>query len=159
MIGRYPNAASFGAAAKVRYRTSGLELLWLVPPPLVFKPSPIRKCIGLFVRFLPDQSRQFVTAPLPETMTEFKKEWRGLNSIGRAMTMVEQDGEMTAEIRYYILSIPPKVKTFAAANRGHWSIENSLHWVLDVTFKEDASQIRTGHVPENFGFLRRFAIS
>jgi predicted transposase YbfD/YdcC len=106
-----------------------------------------------------EETRQFVTAPLPEEMTEFKKEWRGLDSIGRAMTMVERDGEMTADVRYYILSIPPKVKTFAAAVRGHWSIENSLHWVLDVTFKEDASQIRIGYGPENFGFLRRFVIS
>jgi len=105
------------------------------------------------------ETRQFVVSPLPEIMTEFKKEWRGLNSIGRAMSMVERDGKVTIEVRYYILSIPPKVKTFSTAVRGHWSIENSLHWVLDVVFKEDASQIRIGHGPENFGFLRRFVIS
>ena len=73
--------------------------------------------------------------------------------------MVERDGKVTIEVRYFILSIPPKVKTFSTAVRGHWSIENSLHWVLDVVFKEDASQIRIGHGPENFGFLRRFVIS
>lgn len=105
------------------------------------------------------ETRQFVVAPLPEKMTEFKKEWRGLCSIGRAMSMVECDGKVTVEVRYYILSTSPKVKAFATAVRGHWSIENSLHWVLDVVFNEDASQIRMGHGPENFGFLRRFVIS
>ena len=105
------------------------------------------------------ETRQFVTAPLPEKMTKFKKQWCGLCSIGRAMSLVERDGKETIEVRYYILSIPPKVKVFAGAVRGHWSIENSLHWVLDVVFHEDASQIRMGHGPENFGFLRRFVIS
>jgi len=105
------------------------------------------------------ETRQFVTAPLPASMAEFKKDWRGLQSIGRAMSMIERDGIVTAEVRYYILSTPPKVKAFATAVRGHWSIENSLHWVLDVVFQEDASQIRIGHGPENFGFLRRFVIS
>ena len=72
--------------------------------------------------------------------------------------MIERDGIVTAEVRYYILSTPPKVKAFATAVREHWSIENILHWVLEVVFQEDASQIRIGHGPENFGFLRRFVI-
>jgi len=106
-----------------------------------------------------EETRQFVVAPIPESMTAFKKHWRGLRSVGRALSMVECDGKVTAEVRYYILSTEPKVKQFANAVRKHWSIENGLHWVLDVVFNEDASQIEVGHGPENFGFLRRFVIS
>jgi predicted transposase YbfD/YdcC len=51
------------------------------------------------------------------------------------------------------------VKRFAEAVRGHWSIENTLHWTLDVTFDEDQSRIRKDHGPDNFALLRRFALS
>jgi len=51
------------------------------------------------------------------------------------------------------------VKRFAEATRGHWGIENSLHWILDVTFEEDHSRIRKDHGPDNFALLRRMAIS
>jgi predicted transposase YbfD/YdcC len=50
-------------------------------------------------------------------------------------------------------------KEFAAAVRGHWSIENSLHWQLDVTFSEDQSRLRRGHADANFSILRRMALS
>jgi len=63
------------------------------------------------------------------------------------------------EARYYICSTEANVGQFATATRGHWSIENSLHWVLDVVFHEDDSQLNLGHSPENFGFLRRLVIS
>jgi len=92
-------------------------------------------------------------------MATLKSQWPGLRSVGRAMSMVERDGKLTAEVRYYILSTEPRVKQFANAVRSHWSIENSLHWVLDLVFHEDASQIEVGHGPTNFGFLRRFVIS
>jgi predicted transposase YbfD/YdcC len=55
--------------------------------------------------------------------------------------------------------LPLGVKRFAEAVRGHWGIENSLHWVLDVVFGEDHSRIRKGHGPDNFALLRRFAVS
>jgi predicted transposase YbfD/YdcC len=63
------------------------------------------------------------------------------------------------QISYYLLSLPPKVKTLAAAIRQHWSIENQLHWVLDVTFTEDASRIRKRHAPQTSAMLRRLAVS
>ena len=63
------------------------------------------------------------------------------------------------ETRYYISSMKLKVKAFADAVRGHWSIENNLHWVLDVAFQEDTSRLRKDHGPENLGLVRRIALS
>lgn len=61
--------------------------------------------------------------------------------------------------RYYISSLPPKVKLLAKAVRGHWKVENQLHWVLDVAFREDHNRSRAGHAQANLGVLRRVALS
>jgi predicted transposase YbfD/YdcC len=106
-----------------------------------------------------EETRDYVIAPLPKEMAAFTTEWKGLRSIGRVIAKVKRDGQQSEETRYFILSLPPKVKQFASAARGHWGIENGLHWVLDVVFGEDASAIHIGHAPENFGFLRRFVLS
>ena len=70
-----------------------------------------------------------------------------------------RDGKEFCEIRYYLSSLPVSVKKFAIAVRAHWGIENSFHWVLDMTFNEDQSRIRKGHSPDNFALLRRFAMN
>ena len=75
------------------------------------------------------------------------------------ITITERDGKETYEVRHFISSLKPKVRQFANAVRGHWGIENSLHWVLDVTFNEDQSRIRKDYGPDNFGLLRRFALT
>lgn len=106
-----------------------------------------------------NEERDYVIAPIPKEMFALKTEWKGLRTIGRVIAKVERDGKQSEEVRYFISSLPAKVKQFAEAVRGHWGIENSLHWVLDVVFGEDASAIHIGHAPENFGFLRRFVIS
>ena len=62
-------------------------------------------------------------------------------------------------MRYYIMSRKLSAREFAAAVRGHWSIENCLHWQLDVTFGEDQSRLRCGHADANFSILRRTALS
>jgi predicted transposase YbfD/YdcC len=65
----------------------------------------------------------------------------------------------TSETRYYISSEHGlSANYFNALVRGHWAIENQLHWHLDVTFKEDDSRVRTGNAPENLSTLRKLAL-
>lgn len=85
--------------------------------------------------------------------------WPGLQSVivvVRDRTVGEQN---SCEKHYYISSQKLSAPKFLEAVRGHWGIENSLHWVLDVVFDEDGSRVRTDHGPDNFGLLRRMAIS
>ena len=70
-----------------------------------------------------------------------------------------RDGKTVGENRYYILSKFIAASRFADAVRSHWSIENRLHWQLDVTFQEDQCRIRQGHADANFSILRRAALS
>lgn len=88
-----------------------------------------------------------------------KEEWQDLQSVGMVVSTREINGETTTEARYYLCSLPVCAKTLARAVRGHWSIENSCHWILDVVFREDDSRVRTGHAAENLGLVRRLANS
>lgn len=67
-------------------------------------------------------------------------------------------GRETGEVHYFLSSLPAKVKGLARRIRQHWSIESQLHWVLDVTFTEDASRIRRGYAPQTSAMLRRLAV-
>lgn len=71
----------------------------------------------------------------------------------------EFGGKRTVERRYYLSSLPLGVATFARAVRGHWSVENKLHWVLDVCFREDQSRARAGYAAENLATLRPLALN
>lgn len=89
-----------------------------------------------------------------------KAEWAGL----RSFIMVEAQREVlghrpTLERRYFICSLAADAKEALRAVRGHWQVENSLHWVLDVAFREDACRTRTGHAPENLATLRHIAVN
>ncbi len=87
------------------------------------------------------------------------QKWKGLASIVMVRRKRILQNKEEEEICFYISSIDADASVFEQSIRSHWSIENSLHWVLDVTFKEDQSRIRNGHGPENMGLLRRLCVS
>ena len=85
-------------------------------------------------------------------------EWENLPAIGMVESTRELNGEKSLERRYYLTSVT-HIKDFARAVRRHWSVENKLHWILDVAFKEDLSRIRVHNAAENFSILRRIALN
>jgi predicted transposase YbfD/YdcC len=85
--------------------------------------------------------------------------WEGLCSVGMVESMRELNGKVTTERRYYLCSLKAEVQTFARAVRGHWGVENKLHWSLDVSFREDQSRARQGYAAENLATLRRLALN
>jgi predicted transposase YbfD/YdcC len=85
--------------------------------------------------------------------------WQDLKAITIVFSERQEQGkEKTEEMRYYIGSRAAKAKVYTNSIRSHWGIENGLHWVLDVCFKEDQSRMRTDHSPENMALLRRLAL-
>ena len=104
------------------------------------------------------ESRTYFQMPAPKSLPGFAN-WKGLLSIGIAFLWCLRDGKETAEVRYFISSLPVQVKQFAHAVRSHWGIENSCHWCLDVTYREDESRIRDEHLRENFAWLNRLTLS
>lgn len=105
-----------------------------------------------------EEIRHYVQMPAPKHLPGFGL-WKGLLTIGVAMLCCVRDGKETAEIRYFISSLPMGVRRFARAVRGHWGIENTCHWSLDITYREDESRIRNQHLRENFAWLNRFTLS
>jgi len=105
-----------------------------------------------------EEVRTYLQLPAPEGRPGFRQ-WKGLKSIGLVTSHCLREGKETVEVRYYISSLEVDVKRFARAVRGHWGIENSCHWSLDMTFREDESRLREQHLRENFAWLRRFALS
>ena len=86
-------------------------------------------------------------------------DWPGIKAIGYALRLTtHDDGRETCEVRYYICSRYLSGKRFAEAVRSHWGIE-SMHWVLDVTFREDDNRTRERTLGNNLSWLRRFAVT
>jgi predicted transposase YbfD/YdcC len=88
-----------------------------------------------------------------------KGAWKGLRSIGMVQSERRIGEKVSKETRYYIMSFEKEVQTFAYAVRTHWGIENKVHWVLDIAFREDDSRVRTGHADHNLAVLRHIALN
>ena len=96
--------------------------------------------------------------PVPKDLP-VKNDWQNLRTIGVAIRHSETSRGETNDVRFYISSLKLSVKRFAACVRGHWGIENTLHWCLDVTFREDENRVRNRTLANNLAWLKRFAIS
>lgn len=105
-----------------------------------------------------EEERTYLQLPLPENRPAFLA-WEELKSIGMVTSCCLRDGKETIEVRYYISSLGVDVNRFTRAVRGHWGIENTCHWSLDMTFREDESRTRERQLRENFAWLNRFVLS
>jgi predicted transposase YbfD/YdcC len=105
------------------------------------------------------ENRYYSLAKLPPDFP-LATQWPSIAALGMAVRVFRRsDGSETRDVRYFIVSDYLSGKRFAQAVRGHWGIENGLHWVLDVTFAEDQSRARERRLADNLSWLRRFAIS
>ena len=88
-----------------------------------------------------------------------RQQWAKLNAVVKVTAQRETATGTTVHSRYYISSLASQAKTLLNATRRHWGIENSLHWSLDVTFREDQSRVRKDHGPQNLAVLRQIALN
>ena len=84
--------------------------------------------------------------------------WKGIQTIGMVQNTIEKDGKVSVERRYHISNEKVDIELFERCCRGHWAIE-SIHWHLDVTFREDAHQTLDKMAPQNLNIIRKWALS
>jgi predicted transposase YbfD/YdcC len=104
------------------------------------------------------ETRRYWTMGNTEYLIGAEK-WIGLKSIGMVESERNVNGNISTEKRYYLLSIESDVHKFSHSVRSHWSIENQLHWILDVGFDEDASQSCRGYIAENLAVIRHISLN
>lgn len=85
--------------------------------------------------------------------------WKGLRSVVRIVSQRKFGEKVETQTRYFISSLPAHAKTILKVKRSHWKIENQLHWVLDIAFREDESRVRKDHAAENLAVLRHVALN
>ena len=101
-----------------------------------------------------EETRRVYSLEAPEWLRN-KEQWGRLSSLIMVEATRKLNDQVSAERRYYISSLAPDAKRAAEAVRGHWGIENSSHWILDVVFDEDDSRVRVGNAPENLALVRK----
>lgn len=90
---------------------------------------------------------------------EGKHEWAGIKTIAMVTRQRDVNGIVSKEKAYFISSLESDASVISKSIRTHWSIENSLHWCLDISFREDQCRVRKDHAPENMGILRHMALN
>ncbi len=107
------------------------------------------------------EHRQYWTISDPACIAYLnaKEAWTGLRSVGMVESERKVGEQVARERRYYLSSLLGNAQAFGGAVRSHWSVENGLHWVLDIAFQEDASRIRKDHSQQNFVVLRHMALN
>jgi predicted transposase YbfD/YdcC len=103
--------------------------------------------------------QRIVWAAAPSLPKSLAEAWPGLASVAMIERERSVDGRATRERHYFLSSLPPEAKRIGDAARAHWSVENHLHWSLDVQMGEDDSRIRQGFGAQNFALLRRIALT
>ena len=103
-----------------------------------------------------EEVRRYWCATVPEE-AQRRVTWRGLESVGMVEAQRTDRGKTSVERRMFITSLPADAEALARAVRGHWGVENGLHWVLDVAFREDESRARLRHAAANLAVVRRLA--
>ena len=105
------------------------------------------------------ETRRCVVTTDLSHLGDLRADWPGLKALVMVTAQREVQGQVSTERRYYLSSRLADAATLGSAVRGHWGIENQLHWSLDVTFGEDQARMRTGNAAENFSVLRRIALN
>jgi predicted transposase YbfD/YdcC len=103
------------------------------------------------------EARTYYQMTAPSYLHE-RSQWKGLKTIGAAVRVYEEKGIEKRDVRYYISSLRRNGRQFASVVRRHWGIENSLHWSLDLTYREDESRVRNRTFAENLSWLRRMTL-
>jgi predicted transposase YbfD/YdcC len=88
-----------------------------------------------------------------------RHQWKGLKSVVRIVSQRQIGETIEVQTRYFISSLLADAKTILKVKRSHWKIENQVHWVLDIAFREDESRVRTDHAAENLAVLRHMALN
>lgn len=137
-----------------------IEMLFDQPPPgLVFETSvTVDGCNGRIA------TRRHTVCHETTWLTSDRRypgepRFPDLAMIGRVQSAVERNGKIERETRYYVCSVALSADMFGRVVRGHWGIENRLHWTLDVVFREDLARLRSGNAPANMAIIRHTALN
>ena len=123
-----------------------------------FRAAELRRHVTVEKSHGREERREYYVVPAPKDLCA---KWKDIQSVGMVYRYSKDvvSGKLHEETMYFISSLPPKVRALAKHVRGHWAVENSLHWSLDVTFSEDASRNRKGNGPEIASIFRRLALT
>jgi len=150
--------ADYVLMVKGNQETLQAELLQAIAQAFDEEHPGLRQCKTTEKNRNRQETREVAVLPVPKESPVFAR-WAGLKTIGCIYRTREINGQLEESQSFFISSLPCKVRDINRHLRSHWSIENSQHYVLDVTFTEDASRIRKGNGPEVASVFRRLALN